>query len=50
MSNEFSWGLILGFVLSGLTSLIINHGSESICQSEHDVADCMWVLVPTPQE
>lgn len=50
MNEEFSWGLFLGFVLYGLVSFTLNHGSESVCQSDNNVADCMWVLVPTPQE
>jgi hypothetical protein len=50
MDNEemnFWTGLIVGGILAFLSVLVTDHKLESDCQTENNVADCTWVLVPT---
>jgi hypothetical protein len=43
-------GIIFGIILTIGVVTVINHGIESTCQNENDVADCEWVSVPAEQE
>jgi hypothetical protein len=44
---SFWLGFVGGGILMFLSVLITDHKLESDCQTESNVADCTWVLVPT---
>ena len=48
MSNSFYLGYLVGIFCTVVAMLLTNHSQESGCQTDNDVADCTWVLEPTP--
>lgn len=45
--NDLPWFfLTICLLLIMVGAFLGNHMMESICQTEHDVADCHWVVVP----
>jgi hypothetical protein len=49
MDNEkdFWFGYVLGVVIMLIVGPVFDHVQESSCQTENNVSDCTWVLVPT---
>jgi hypothetical protein len=48
MDESSLWrGFCQGVILTVAAISIANHSEESSCQTENNVSDCTWVLVPT---
>jgi hypothetical protein len=47
MNDYFVWGYFAGILCTVILLLSASHLDESMCQLEHNIADCTWVLVPT---
>jgi hypothetical protein len=54
MNNDDDVSFWIGFCGGALlmvgSVVMTNHMKESTCQTENNVADCTWVLVPTTEK